>query len=157
VSRWHNVYEDGHVHFVTYTVCHWQPLLDEQAVKCLYGQWKHNGQRFGVAVLAYVVMPDHVHMLLWSERGESVMRFLQRTLGETSKAMRPGVGKFWKERPRVFPVFTRAVIDEKLAYIHDNPVEARLVVSPDEWRHSSYRQVMLGEDGGPYACDPFPW
>jgi REP element-mobilizing transposase RayT len=102
MSRWHNYYLDEHVHFCTYAVRAWTPLLDHQVVDCIYAQWTINSHRFDVKILGYVIMPEHIHMLIWSHKGRNIMRFLQRTLGQISKLAFPGVGRVWKERPHVF-------------------------------------------------------
>jgi putative transposase len=152
MSRWHNFYLDNHVHFCTFTVKDWRPLLDEIAIAILYDEWRRNSERFCVKVIAYVIMPEHVHVCLWSEKAENIVRFLQRTLGQTSKRMKPGVGGFWKERPRVFPVYSDKALAEKIDYIHANPVRRGLVERPDQWRHSSWRQIILGEEPGEFEC-----
>ena len=37
--------------------------------------------------------------------------------------------------------------DEKLRYMHDNPVKRGLVAAPEDWRWSSYRYYFLDESG----------
>ena len=105
MSRWHNYYMDGMVHFCTATVNEWQPLLDDTAAGVLYRQWREAGTLFEVRVLAYVIMPNHIHLLLWSESGENVRKFVQRMLSRSSKIIGKG-GKFWKERLRVVCVYS---------------------------------------------------
>ena len=39
MSRWHNLYLDGHAHLVTATVRNWHPVLEGQAVDVLYQEW----------------------------------------------------------------------------------------------------------------------
>jgi len=92
VTRWHNHYLDGHPHFCTATVSGWRPLLSGNAIATLYREWAAVRRALGVKVLAYVVMPEHFHVVLWSESDERVCRFLQRTLGLTSRTFQPGRG-----------------------------------------------------------------
>jgi putative transposase len=152
MSRWHNIYEDNHAHFCTYTVKNWAPLLTESAIACLYEEWRTNSERFSVKIIAYVIMPEHVHMLIWSELGDNITRFLQRVLGQTSKRLKPGVGGFWKEHPRVFPVFLDEALREKADYIHANPVRRGLVETPEMWAHSSYRQIAFDDPAPMFRC-----
>ena len=112
-------------------------VLTEPAIACLYDEWRRNCERFAVKILAYVIMPDHVHMLIWAERADNIMRFLQRVLGQTSKRLKPGTGGLWKERPRVFPVYSDVMVRQKIEYIHANPVRRGLTEVPEAWRHSS--------------------
>ena len=152
MSRWHNRYLDGHAHFCTATVAGWRPLLVDNAPTVLYREWSAARDALDVRVLAYVVMPEHFHALLWAERGGAVRRFLQRTLGLTSHAMQAG-GGLWKERPRVLPVSTGSLLQTKVDYLHANPVRRGLAASPPDWEHSSYRQLVLGEAEVPFTCD----
>ena len=152
MPRWHNRYLDGHAHFCTATVSGWRPLLTEAAIDLLYREWNAARRRLSVRVLAYVVMPDHFHTVLWAESGLSVRRFLQRTLGLTSAALQEG-GGFWKERPRTLPVHSRKVLETKVDYLHANPVRRGLTAVPEEWSHSSFRQLALGETDVTFRCD----
>jgi putative transposase len=147
MSRWHNQYIDGCVHFCTATVSGWRPLLHGEAIAVLYGAWDSARRELAVRVLAYVVMPEHFHLLLWAERGAAVRAFLQRTLSATSRRLQPG-GGFWKERPRVLPVWSNKVLKTKLDYVHQNPVAAA-----DQWLHSSFREIEMGRLDVPFRCD----
>jgi REP element-mobilizing transposase RayT len=150
MSRWHNYYLDGYVQFCTATVLDWRPALTGEAIGVIYDEWESARSRLGVRVLAFVVMPEHVHLLLWAERGDSVRRFLQLTLATTSKMLQPGY-RFWKERPRVVGVQGR-VLETKLHYIHSNPVRRGLAASPEDWSHSSFRQLALGRTDVEFTC-----
>ncbi len=80
-------------------------------------------RRFQICIYGYVVMPEHIHLLL-SEPGT-----------------------FWQKR-----YYDRNIRDErefkvKLRYLHRNPVKRGLVASLDEWKWSSYRHYALREVG----------
>jgi hypothetical protein len=53
----------------------------------------------------------------------------------------------WERRYYDFNVFTARKLEEKLHYIHMNPVTAGLVLAPADWRWSSYRGYVFGESG----------
>ena len=152
MSRWHNQYLNGHAHFCTATVSEWRPLLQRNAVTLVYEEWETARQVLAVQILAYVVMPEHFHTVLWAEQGRSISRFLQRTLGLTSHRLQPG-GGLWKERPRVLPVWSRRVLKTKVDYLHANPVRRGLVEFADQWEHSSFRQIEIGLTQVPFLCD----
>ena len=152
MPRWHSHYLDNHAHFCTATVARWRPLLQGEAIQGLYREWTAARELLGVKVLAYVVMPDHFHAILWAEVGQNVRRFLQRVLALTSHALEPG-GGFWKERPRVLPIHSPKVLGIKLDYLHGNPVREGLVGNAEEWEHSSYRQIALGHRDARFPCD----
>jgi putative transposase len=127
-------------------------VLTDDRVEVVYEEWDAARKALDVQVLAYAIMPDHFHAILWGEQGRSIRRFLQRTQGLTSHRLRPG-GGFWKERPRVLPVYSRKVLETKVNYLHANPVRRGLVASPADWVHSSYRQVEQGLTDVPFLCD----
>ena len=152
MSRWHNHYPDRHVFFCTYSVQDWCPRLEGSAVAVLYDEWEKARRALGVRVVAYCIMRDHVHVTIWSESGENARKFLHRTIAQTSRRLKPG-GGFWKERPRVLPVYSRRVLDVKVDYLHANPLRRRLVANPEEWPHSSFRQLALDDLSRAFLCD----
>ena len=150
MNRWHNDYVDHHAHFCTASVADRKPRLVGEAIRVLYEAWDNGRTALGVRVLAYVVMPDHYHTILWAEKGRSIAAFLQRTASLTAKRLQPG-GGFWKERPRVLPIYSRGAT--KLDYIHRNPLARGLVTDPEDWIHSSYRELVCRARDVPFACD----
>ena len=102
-------------------------------------------RHFGLCIYGYVVMPEHVHLLLSEpERGlvADAMHYLK-----LSFAKRLGTGVFWQKR-----YYDRNVRDErefvdKLRYIHRNPVKAGLCERPEDWSWSSFRHYALREKG----------
>jgi REP element-mobilizing transposase RayT len=155
MGRWHNHYMDGMVHFCTATVDGWQQSLGDAATKVIYHELESSRKSLGVKVLAYVIMPEHIHVLLWSDSGEDICKFMQRVLSRTSKRIGQG-GKLWKERSRAVCVYSAEVLRTKLDYIHANPLKRGLVSLPEDWPHSSYNQVVLGCQGSEFRCDPWP-
>jgi REP element-mobilizing transposase RayT len=64
--------------------------------------------------------------------------FYQKTAGKS-------IFRFWKEKPRVFPMDREKDVLRILRYIHNNPVKRGLVECPEEWEHSSCRYYQFGE------------
>jgi putative transposase len=90
-------------------------------------------------LFGYVVMPDHLHMLMAPFRAglQAGMHCLKMRTGRRIRGIRSESGPFWQ--PRSFDFILRRVGDfwDKLRYIHENPVHAKLVASPEEWPWSS--------------------
>ena len=152
MTRWHNQYIDGYVHFCTLTITNWETLLKDETINVLYNVWNESRNKLGVKVLAYVIMPNHFHILIYGKTGKSIMQFMQRSASLTSKCILSG-GSLWKERPRVLPVYSSALIKTKINYIHHNPVRKGLVDNPSEWIHSSFHQFYISRDEAPFICD----
>jgi putative transposase len=64
-----------------------------------------------------------------------------------SKTARKSEFRFWKEKPRVFPMNHVDAIIKKLNYIHQNPVRRSLVADAADWEHSSVHYYVSGKRG----------
>lgn len=101
--------------------------------------------RYVLCVIGYVVMPEHVHLLLSEPR--------QGTLAGALHALKLSVSKlsserpFWQARYYDFNVHSARKHVEKLRYIHRNPVRRGLVKEPQDWAWSSFRHYAMGERG----------
>jgi len=165
-SRLHRYYGSGHFHFVTTSCYHRRPLLNSPRRRGLFLKiLEQVRKRYGLIVVGYVVMPEHVHLLISEpDRGtpSTVMqvlkqRFGRRVLGEWRRRSRPAQGKLWQEAIEVGHVWQKRFYDfvvrtdrkkvEKLNYMHNNPVVRGLVLEPGQWRWSSYRWYACGEVG----------
>jgi putative transposase len=122
-------------------------------------------RRYHFVVVGYVVMPEHVHLLL-SEPERSnpsvVMQaikqgFARRLLGRLRSGrdlrqvdlcdVQLDPKHVWQRRFYDFVVRTYEKRQEKLHYIHQNPVRASLVLEPWLWRWSSAPHYLRGESG----------
>jgi putative DNA methylase len=92
---------------------------------------------------AYVVMPNHVHMLVTPETGiSSIMRSLKRFTARQANVMLARTGQpFWQDESYDRLVRDRTEFERISAYIERNPVTAGLAVSPEEFRWSSARPI----------------
>jgi len=114
-------------------------------------------RRYRFVVVGYVVMPEHVHLLL-SEPERSNPSIVMQALkqGFARKLLRElrapnssqqgprwetaiTVGHIWQRRFYDFVVSTKHKRVEKLRYMHRNPVQRGLAREPDQWAWSSYR------------------
>jgi len=103
---------------------------------------------YGCYITGYVVMPEHVHLLISEpERGELsvVMQMLKQITAR--KLRRLELPRFWQVRYYDFPVWSERKRVEKLRYIHRNPVTRGLSLRPEDWAWSSFRQWATGCEG----------
>ena len=159
-------YGAGYLHFIT-TSCYRRlallanPLLCDRLLEVL----ESVRRRYRFVVVGYVVMPEHLHLLLGEpERGDpsKVMQaikqgFARRSLGKLRAAGDPrqdslwntalDAGHIWQARFYDFVVFTEHKRVEKLRYMHRNPVRRGLVLEPQQWEWSSYRCYAEGRRG----------
>ncbi len=99
-------------------------------------------------LFGYVVMPDHVHLLLLPRR-VSLVRILRDVKSKTGYALlrqRMRRGVIWQRSYFDFICRKARDFSNKLEYIHRNPVTAGLVQRPEEWAWSSYHHyAKLGQ------------
>ncbi|MFP5231489.1 MAG: REP-associated tyrosine transposase [Acidobacteriota bacterium] len=101
--------------------------------------------RYGFAVDAYVIMPEHVHLLV-SEPAQGDLSVVLQAL-KISVARKFTARPLWQRRFYDFNVFTGEKRIEKRRYIHRNPFTRGLVAHPADWVGSSYRHWACGEQG----------
>ena len=146
----------GHLHFITFSCYRRLPLLGTaRSRNAFVGALKEVRVKFGLALVGYVVMPEHVHLLIGEPKLGNpstvihslklrVSKRMRRRRGKTAAAQRsfPFHGftapRFWQPRFYDFNVYSAKKRREKLEYMHRNPVTRRLVEDPKDWVWSSY-------------------
>jgi putative transposase len=137
------------LHFITFSCHHREPLLGTPRARDVFGQTLEQVRRwYDFYVCGYVVMPEHVHLLMSEpERGQLSLA-LQMLKQNVARELRlPEGSPFWQPRYYDFNVWSEAKRVEKLRYIHRNPVRRRLVQRPDDWRWSSFLHYATGVEG----------
>src|SRR5258707_1623208 len=145
VTRFHH---SGQSHFVTFCCYHRRQLLTTDESRRIFESALERLRRsFRLQVYGYVVMPEHVHLLLNEPQ--------QDTLADTLKSLKQGVSRrligdaehFWQKRYYDFNIRNYPQFVEKLRYIHRNPVNAGLCERPEDWEWSSFRHYATGCEG----------
>jgi putative transposase len=105
-------------------------------------------KKFSVCIFGYVVMPEHVHILLSEPERDALadaIHYLK--LSFSKRYQRQASGSFWQKRYYDRNVRTAKEFSVKLRYLHRNPVKRGLVTEPDRWRWSSFRHYFYREMG----------
>jgi putative transposase len=112
-------------HFITFSCYRRLPLLGSARARDVLVEvlGKVRGE-FGVKILGYVVMPEHVHLLIDETPASTPSRVLQVLKQRVSKILRK------EDRELRAPAY--------FCYMHMNPIERGLVQHPKEWPWSSY-------------------
>jgi len=157
----------NHARYLTFSCYGREPLFRNDAIKSLFVQYMTSArEEFQFQLIAWVVMPEHAHLLLVPQLPEHPV---SEVLREMKKRFAKRVIARWRELDA--PILRRLVdssgvthfwlpgggydrntlagheLPEKTRYIHNNPVRRGLVASPTEWPWSSARA---------YAGDPQP-
>ncbi len=172
-KRLKRIYGFGHLHFITFSCYRRLPLLGSARARNAFVQVLGDVREgYGFKLVGYVVMPEHVHLLISEPiRGnpstvlkmlkQRVSRRLRRKLrrrgptAQRSFAFARSDGRlpqFWQRRFYDFNVWSRKKKVEKLNYMHMNPVKRGLVEDPKDWPWSSYAfyqrrgEILIGID-----------
>ncbi len=157
---------ENHAHFVTFSCFRRRRLLDHDRAKQIVIETmddqlaKQNGRFFG-----FVVMPDHVHAVVWFPESGQLSHFMkqwkQRSSFNIKQFLREGIPNYsarfdltepvWQPRYYSFNIYSERKLMEKLNYMHHNPVKAGLANAVCDWEFSSARFF----EGG--SCGTLAW
>lgn len=138
--------QTGNLHFVTFSCYRRQPHLGHPDAKSLFEHSLETMRlRYDFFVTGYVVMPEHVHLLLSEPRKAVLAKALQAL--KLSVAVQRRERPFWQARYYDFNVYSARKHIEKLRYMHRNPVKRGLVENPEDWPWSSFRHYATGDEG----------
>jgi len=161
----HRTYGAHHLHFITCSCYRRLPFLNRARRRdCFLSMLEQVRERYRFVVVGYVVMPEHVHLLLTEPKFGTPSKVMQVLKQRTAQALLPKRKRrnplqrnlfgdeprkraFWQARFYDFNVWTTRKRVEKLSYMHRNPVKRGLVATPGQWRWSSYRFYLLDEAG----------
>jgi putative transposase len=173
----YRVFTDQHyAYFVTWTVVDWLHLFNKEPYcKIILDALNYLRTNKSTQLNAFVVMPTHLHAVLWPERGLSLSdvtrdfkRFTSREISREAhrqndlefisafkrarnenRAQDVSMYQVWQEGSHPEAIFTEKFARQKIDYIHLNPVRAGLVKMAEEWPYSSARAYLLGEETYP--------
>ncbi len=160
-------YGQGHLHFLTFSCYRRLPLLGTARVRTAFVRaLAAIRERYHFLLIGYVVMPEHVHLLISEEpkcTPSLVLKVLKQRVsrdlrkqrrraptGQMRLAFKEGgaeLPRFWQPRFYDFNVYSAKKIREKLEYMHANPVKRGLVGKPGEWVWSSFLSYEKGGGG----------
>jgi putative transposase len=170
--------ESGQSHFVTFCCYHRRRLLvSADSCRIFESALERVRCSYRLYIYGYVVMPQHVHLLLSEPQpdGFSLNPYggllkadfglrgnpqwlsspQKYTLADAPQSLKQGISRrllgeaehFWRKRYYDFNVRDHSQFVEKLRYIHRNPVKAGFCERPEDWEWSSFRHYATGDGG----------
>jgi putative transposase len=136
------------LHFITFSCFHRLPLLEapepKETVEAILEQTRARHQ---ARVYAYVLMPEHIHLLINEPPSILVAQFLKAFKQIASRKLRGDRRQFWQDRYFDANIRGEKARSEVIRYIHRNPVKRGLVASPEQYRWSSFNHYATGVAG----------
>jgi putative transposase len=151
------IYGRGHLHFITFSCYRRVPFLRSVRARNVFVQILGQVRdRYEFSLVGYVVMPDHVHLLIGEPTKGTPSTVIQVLKQRVSRRLRrkkrafpgqlnlnfesgePQQPRIWQRRFYDFNVWSLKKRVEKLHYMHMNPLKRRLVDHPKDWPWSSF-------------------
>ena len=165
MSSKYKVKDSEQLYFITITVIDWVDLFIRPKLKhVIIESLLHCQKNKGLRVYAYVIMSSHLHLIVRANNGfklEDIIRDFKkftskeliRTIKEYPESRRVWLlnkfsyaanriknntkYKVWKDGFHPVELSTTEMIEQRLNYIHNNPVKEEIVFNPEEYRYSS--------------------
>jgi len=163
----YKVLEGGTCYFITSTTVGFVPIFESETYcRILLDAWIFCKQTKDLKIYGYVIMDNHFHMLLSSGNltnlmksfksytAKEIIKHLKRdynnsvlNLFKTQKLSHKTESQYqiWQESFHPEQICGINMMQQKLDYIHLNPVRGGFVSSPEHWRYSSAAYYVLGQ------------
>ena len=166
MSRKYKILDQGALYFVTFSVINWLDVFTRREYKDIFLESVRYCQKNkGLEVCAYCIMSNHIHMIIGRHGDPNLEHIIRDIKKFTSTQIIDGIknnpqesrkelflwlferaGKansnntnyqFWQQHNHPVELSTNEMVDQRLNYIHNNPVEAGIVLSPEHYLYSS--------------------
>ncbi|AUP77593.1 REP-associated tyrosine transposase [Flavivirga eckloniae] len=170
MSRKYKFHNKQGAYFISFATVYWLDVFIRQIYfNVLEESINYCRAEKGMEVFAYCFMPSHVHLIFRSKNEDPsglirdfkgfTARKLIKTIEENSQESRKEwllwmmerAGKkksnvkrrqFWQQHNKPIELWSDKVVQQKIDYIHNNPVEAGFVTNPIDWKYSSARNYQ---------------
>jgi putative transposase len=166
MSRKYKIRDQDKLYFVTFTVIHWLDVFIRQEYRDIFlDSIKFCQRNKGLELCAYCIMSSHVHLIIGRNKGQSLQGIIRDIKKFTSVKIIEAISnnqhesrrawlmgffaragernpnnttyQFWQQHSHPIELNTNSIVDQKLDYIHNNPVKAGIVLSPEDYLYSS--------------------
>jgi len=125
--------------------------------------------QYSCKIIGFVIMPDHIHLLIWPPVEKAITDFMRdfkrftsgritrqakvegktewvKNFEEAGNETERAEYKVWQDSFWEQSIYTEKFLKQKLDYIHLNPVRAGIVETAADYPYSSYRNYYLGDN-----------
>ncbi|MEJ5050044.1 transposase [Chryseobacterium culicis] len=167
MSRKHKFHEKEGAYFISFATVFWIDIfIRMEYFDILIEALRYCRKNKGMIIFGYCIMPSHVHLLFRSEKcqpselirdfkGFTAKKLLQAIEDNTQESRKEWLlwmfkkagsqnsnikkYQFWQQNNMPLEIWSLKVFEQKLNYVHQNPVESGFVMEPWEWKYSSAR------------------
>ncbi len=110
---------------------------------------EENKRKYELRIYHYVLMDNHVHIIIKSPRGKNLSEGMKRqgvTYTRYYRKKYKGIGHLFQDRFKSFIIQEGVYLLECGRYVELNPLRAGIVKSPEEYKWTSYRVYVTEED-----------
>ncbi len=165
MSRKYKFYNPEGVYFVSFSTVFWiDVFVRNMYFEIMVDSLDFCRKNKGLVLYAYCIMPSHVH-LIFKDKNNNPGQLLKEIKTFTSKSIQQRIienpqesrkewllwmfkkagvknsnvknRQFWQQHNQPIELFSNKVIQQKLDYIHNNPIEAGFVTEAHHWKYSS--------------------
>ena len=164
MSEKYKFHDPEGIYFVTITLIHWIDLFTRKEFKhVLVDALNHCVDKKGLVVYAWVIMPSHIHLIIRSRSGDPsdvirdfkkhTSREILKVLGRINESRKEWLlrafakegerlkritrNKVWQDGNHPISLDTNKMMNERLDYLHNNPVEDDIVFEPVHYLYNS--------------------
>lgn len=104
-----------------------------------------NKGNYSFTIMAYCIMNNHAHFLIYTESIEDFSKFMHRVnllYAQKYNKEKKRVGVLFRNRYRAEPIYDRKYLISCIKYIHNNPVKAKMVKRCEDYKYSSYNEYI---------------
>ena len=157
--QFRRVYAQGGIYFFTLVTYHRNPIFSNiRAIQIFTEANKHINKNHPFSILAYVIMPDHIHCIWklpdgdtnYSTRWRLIKSFFTRKWKKEFSTQQKSI---WQDRYWEHLIRNENDFQNHFHYIHYNPVKHGFVFDPEDWLYSSYH-YYVGKGYYPGKWDP---
>lgn len=134
-------YESGFFHIMVQGIKK-EKIFDLGMLKEKYIEFIKNAcEKYDVKVIAFCVMDNHCHLLLYTEKIENLSKVMASSntkFGILYNKINKRCGYVFRDRYRCENIYTQQYLENCIRYIHNNPVEAGICVREIDYIYSSY-------------------
>lgn len=105
----------------------------------------------GIRLLAYCIMPNHWHLIIWPASATQMSQFMRRFTGHHAQLWQysrdsVGLGAVYQGRYKAIPIQSETYFHNACLYVERNPLRANLVARAEDWPWSSAWRRIHNED-----------